>query len=85
MCDTTQTKVYSGRMRFLVTGSAGFVGSHLCEELLNKNHELICLDNLYTSSRRYLNHILDNPRLEFVTHDVSVSWIQDLRARIGNV
>jgi UDP-glucuronate decarboxylase len=59
-------------MRFLVTGGAGFLGSHLCDSLLAKKHEVICLDNFYTGSRKNVQHLLDNPNFELIRHDVSI-------------
>ncbi|MBW3017624.1 GDP-mannose 4,6-dehydratase, partial [Candidatus Woesearchaeota archaeon] len=57
-------------MRILVTGGAGFIGSHLCEFLLNKGHDVICLDNLFTGSKENIKHLLNNPRFEFIRHDI---------------
>ncbi len=57
-------------MRVLVTGGAGFLGSHLCERLLALNHEVICLDNLFTGRRRNIYHLLNHPGFEFIRHDV---------------
>ena len=59
-------------MRFLVTGGAGFLGSHLCEALLNNNHKVICLDNFYTGSQKNVEHLQDNAKFELITHDVSL-------------
>ncbi len=56
--------------RILVTGGAGFIGSHLVEVLLNRGHEVIALDNLFTGSKRNIAHLLGNPRFEFLRHDV---------------
>jgi len=57
--------------RVLVTGGSGFLGSHLCEKLLSKGHDVICVDNLYSSRKDNIAHLLDNPRFEFMRHDVT--------------
>jgi len=57
--------------KILVTGGAGFLGSHLCEKLLNDDHEVICMDNLYSGSKKNINHLLSNPNFEFIRHDVT--------------
>ncbi len=59
------------RKRILVTGGAGFVGSHLCERLLQLGHEVVCLDNFFTAQRRNVEHLLDDHRFELVRHDVT--------------
>lgn len=58
-------------MRILVTGGAGFIGSHLCERLLSEGNEVLCLDNFFTGRRENIFHLLDNPRLELIRHDVT--------------
>ena len=58
-------------MRVLVAGGAGFLGSHLCESLLNNGHSVICLDNLYTGSKDNIQHLSGNPQFEFLRHDVT--------------
>jgi UDP-glucuronate decarboxylase len=57
-------------MRILVTGGAGFLGSHLCDRLLRDGHEVVCLDNLFTGQKANIAHLLANPNFEFVRHDV---------------
>jgi len=57
-------------MRILVTGGAGFLGSHLCERLLTEGNEVACLDNLFTGRRSNIAHLLPNPNFEFIRHDV---------------
>ena len=58
-------------MRILVTGGAGFIGSHLCERLLNEGNEVICLDNFFTGRRENIVHLLDNHQFELIRHDVT--------------
>lgn len=58
-------------MRTLVTGGAGFIGSHLCERLLSDGNEVLCLDNFFTGRRENILHLLDNPRFELLRHDVT--------------
>ena len=57
--------------RVLVTGGAGFIGSHMCERMLNAGKEVICVDNFYSSSKDNIAHLLDNPRFEFIRHDIT--------------
>ena len=56
--------------RILITGGAGFIGSHLVESLLSRNHDILCLDNFFTGSKVNLLHLRDHPRLEIIRHDV---------------
>ena len=62
---------YSEVRRILVTGGAGFLGSHLIDRLLERGDEVICLDNLFTGSKKNIYHLLDHPRFEFIRHDVT--------------
>ncbi len=57
-------------MRTLVTGGAGFLGSHLCERLIQQGHDVICLDNFFTGRKANVQHLLGNPRFELVRHDI---------------
>ncbi len=57
--------------RILVTGGAGFLGSHLCDRLINQGHDVLCVDNFFTGSKRNLAHLLDHPRFELMRHDVT--------------
>jgi UDP-glucuronate decarboxylase len=58
-------------MRILVTGGAGFIGSHLCERLIGEGNEVLCLDNFFTGRRENILHLLDNPHFELLRHDVT--------------
>jgi UDP-glucuronate decarboxylase len=60
-----------GGKRILVTGGAGFIGSFLCDRLLGLGHDVLCVDNMYTGSRRNILEMLANPRFEFVRHDIT--------------
>lgn len=57
--------------KILVTGGAGFLGSHLCEKLLERGDEVLCVDNLFTGTKQNILHLLSNPRFEFMRHDVT--------------
>jgi len=59
------------KKRILVTGGAGFIGSHLCERLLNEGNEVICVDNFFTGNKQNIIHLLDNPYFEIVRHDIT--------------
>jgi UDP-glucuronate decarboxylase len=58
--------------RILITGGAGFLGSHLSERLLNEGHDIICLDNFFTGNKENIIHLMDNPRFEVLRHDVTI-------------
>jgi UDP-glucuronate decarboxylase len=62
---------YKPDKRILITGGAGFLGSHLCERLLSDGHEVICVDNFFTGSKKNVAHLLDNSRFELIRHDVT--------------
>jgi len=58
-------------MRVLVTGGAGFLGSHLCDRLIEQGHDVLCLDNYFTGSKKNVEHLAGNPRFELIRHDVT--------------
>ena len=64
-------RLYDSRKRILVTGGAGFLGSHLVDRLIGQGHDVLCVDNLFTGSRRNIEHLAGNPRFEFMRHDVT--------------
>lgn len=64
-------KSYSVRKRILVTGGAGFLGSHLCERLLKDGHDVLCVDNFFTGTKDNILHLLDNHHFEVMRHDVT--------------
>lgn len=64
--------------RILVTGGAGFIGSHLCEHLLKEGNEVICLDNYFTGSKRNIEHLMDNHYFEMVRHDITNPYMVEV-------
>lgn len=64
--------------RILVTGGAGFIGSHLCERLLRKGHEVLCLDNYFTGSKKNIAHLIENPYFELIRHDVTAPYFVEV-------
>jgi len=66
------------KKRILVTGGAGFLGSHLCERLLNEGNEVLCLDNFFTGQKKNIAPLMANPDFELVRHDVSVPYWTDV-------
>lgn len=63
-------RVYGSRKRILVTGGAGFLGSHLIDRLLNEGHEVLCVDNLFTGTKQNIDHLHSHQRFEFMRHDI---------------
>lgn len=66
------------KKRILVTGGAGFIGSHLCEKLLSQGNDVICLDNFFTGSKDNIRHLLSNDHFELVRHDVTVKYMAEV-------
>ena len=66
------TRLHDSRKRILVTGGAGFLGSHLVDRLLEQGHEVLCADNLFTGTKLNIEHLHHNPRFEFMRHDVCI-------------
>jgi UDP-glucuronate decarboxylase len=64
-------RLYDSRKRFLITGGAGFLGLHLTDCLLEQGHEVICADNLFTGTKRNIEHLFGHPRFEFIRHDAT--------------
>lgn len=71
--------------KILVTGGAGFIGSHLCTRLIAEGHYVICLDNLFTGSRQNISHLLKHPHFEFVDHDVEHPYQRERLDEIYNL
>lgn len=65
------SRLYDSRRRILVTGGAGFLGSHLIDRLLDQGHEVLCVDNLFTGTKRNIEHLHSHPHFEFLRHDVT--------------
>ena len=62
---------YNPTKRILVTGGAGFLGSHLCDRLIGQGHDVLCVDNFFTGSKRNIEHLIGNPQFELMRHDVT--------------
>jgi UDP-glucuronate decarboxylase len=67
----SMSRVYRNRKRILVTGGAGFLGSHLIDRLIHQGHEVLCVDNLFTGTKRNIDHLNGHERFEFLRHDVT--------------
>ena len=65
-------RIYDSRKRILVTGGAGFLGPHLVDCLLGQGHAILCVDNLFTGTKRNIEHLRSHPRFEFMRHDVTM-------------
>ena len=64
--------------RILITGGAGFIGSHLCERLVNKGNDIICLDNFFTGSKDNIRHLINNNRFELIRHDIIKEYFAEV-------
>lgn len=78
ICFQLENKTNKKMKRILVTGGAGFIGSHLCERLLNEGNEVICMDNYFTGSKANILHLLGNPFFELVRHDVTEPYFAEV-------
>src|SRR5262245_61158839 len=71
-------RIYDSRKRILVTGGAGFLGSHLIDRLLDQGHEVLCVDNLFTGTKRNIEHLVGQPRFEVMRHEVTFPHFVDV-------
>jgi len=69
---------FSQMKRILITGGAGFIGSHLCQRLLNEGNEVLCLDNYFTGSKKNIKQLIDNPYFELIRHDVTAPYFVEV-------
>jgi UDP-glucuronate decarboxylase len=65
------TKKEIDSKRIIVTGGAGFIGSNLCDGLISQGHEVLCVDNFFSGKKENISHLLENPRFEFIRHDIT--------------
>ncbi len=72
-------------MKIIVTGGAGFLGSHLCDKLIELGNEVICIDNLITGKEENIEHLKNNPSFKFINHDVSEDFPENLKSQISNL
>lgn len=70
---------YSLRKRVMVTGGAGFLGSHLCDRLIADGHDVLCVDNFFTGTKDNILHLLESPHFELMRHDVTFPLYSPLR------
>ena len=75
----------NSKKNILITGGAGFIGSHLCKRLLNEGNKIICLDNLFTGSENNISNLIDSPDFEFVNHDITKPYYRDGIDQIYNL
>ena len=75
----------NSKKNILITGGAGFIGSHLCERLLNEGNKIICLDNLFTGNENNISNLIDNPYFEFVNHDITKPYYREEIDQIYNL
>ncbi|MEO2147820.1 MAG: UDP-glucuronic acid decarboxylase family protein [Flavobacteriaceae bacterium] len=75
----------NSKKNILITGGAGFIGSHLCKRLLNEGNKIICLDNLFTGSENNISNLIDNPDFEFVNHDITKPYYREEIDQIYNL
>ena len=73
------------KKNILITGGAGFIGSHLCKRLLNDGNKIICLDNLFTGSKKNISDLIDNSDFEFITHDITKPFYREGIDQIYNL
>ena len=77
-------RTYSTRKRILVTGGAGFLGSHLCERLLKDGHDVLCVDNFFTGTKDNIAHLVGNPHFELMRHDITFPlFVEVVGERLG--
>ena len=81
MSDLEENKIKN----ILITGGAGFIGSHLCKYLLELGNNIICLDNLFTGSMDNISDLIDHPNFEFINHDITKPFFKDNIQEIYNL
>ena len=71
--------------KIIITGGAGFIGSHLCKKILNEGHKVICIDNLFTGSKYNIKNLLNNKNFKFINHDITIPFFEDNVDEIYNL